>query len=34
MFKGKRLFADVATELDLKANMVLDFYIDYLGLLE
>jgi phosphoesterase family protein len=32
MFKDKRLLADVAIELDIKTNAVLDFYGDYLRL--
>jgi hypothetical protein len=32
MFKDKRLLADVAIELDIKSNAVLDFYSDYLRL--
>jgi hypothetical protein len=32
MFKDKRLLADVAIELDIKTNAVLDFYSDYLRL--
>jgi transposase len=33
MFKDKRTLADVAIELDIKSNAVLDFYSDYLCLL-
>ncbi len=32
MFKDKRTLADVAIELDIKTNEVLDFYDDYLCL--
>jgi transposase len=32
MFKDKRLLADVAIELDIKTNAVLNFYSDYLRL--
>ena len=34
MFKEKRALADVAIELDLKSNAVLNFYNDYLDLLK
>lgn len=34
MFKDKRTLADVAIELDLKSNAVLNFYNDYLDLLK
>jgi hypothetical protein len=33
MFKDKKSLADVAIELDIKTNAVLDFYSDYLKLL-
>ena len=32
MFKGRKSLADVAIELDIKTNAVLDFYSDYLRL--
>ena len=32
MFKDKRPLADIAIELDIKSNAVLDFYNDYLRL--
>ena len=34
MFKDKRTLADVAIELDLKSNSVLNFYNDYLDLMK
>lgn len=34
MFKEKRSLADVAIDLDLKSNAVLNFYNDYLDLLK
>jgi hypothetical protein len=33
MFKDKKSLADVAIELDIKTNAVLDFYSDYLRLI-
>jgi transposase len=32
MFKDKKILADVAIELDIKSNVVMDFYNDYLQL--
>ena len=33
MFKDKKILADVAIELDIKSNVVMDFYNDYLQLI-
>ena len=34
MFKDKKTLADVAIELDIKTDMILNFHLDYLRLMK